>query len=92
MGLQLAGNGGAGLFEAGVVQLVASLHGSAAGFTGAMLEGLGGLAAAAGLLRKPVADAGGDQHGAFTGRCGDTVAATRVCEAIRSKSVWGVLV
>ena len=52
--LQLAGNGGDGMFEAAVVQLVAALHGgSLAGFREAMLEGIAGLAAAAGLLRKP---------------------------------------
>lgn len=80
VGLQLAGNGGDGLFEAAVVQLVLALHGSGAGFMAAMLDGIAALAAAAGLLRKPAAADSSDmrddaedqqqqlqQHVAFTG-------------------------
>jgi hypothetical protein len=75
-GLQLSGNGGDGMFEAAVVQLVAAMEGSGAGFMAAMLDGSAALAAAAGLLRKPAAaaaagDAAGEgveqRHAVFTG-------------------------
>uniref|UniRef100_A0A383VSX8 Nuclear condensin complex subunit 3 C-terminal domain-containing protein n=1 Tax=Tetradesmus obliquus TaxID=3088 RepID=A0A383VSX8_TETOB len=57
-GLQLAGNGGEGLFEAAVTQLVLAVQGAGAGFTVAMLDGVAPLAAAAGLLAKPGGEAG----------------------------------
>jgi hypothetical protein len=57
-GLQLAGNGGEGLFEAAVTQLVLAVQGAGADFTVAMLDGVAPLAAAAGLLAKPGSDAG----------------------------------
>jgi hypothetical protein len=57
-GLQLAGNGGEGLFEAAVTQLVLAVQGAGAGFTLAMLDGIAPLAAAAGLLAKPGSEAG----------------------------------
>jgi hypothetical protein len=69
-GLQLAGNGGDGMFEAAVVQLVAAMQGSTENFAAAMLDGIADLAAEAGLLRKPSGDmaaATGQQHGVFTG-------------------------
>lgn len=69
-GLQLAGNGGDGMFEAAVVQLVAAMQGSTEGFAAAMLDGIADLAAAAGLLRKPagdLAETSEQQHGVFTG-------------------------
>jgi hypothetical protein len=57
-GLQLAGNGGEGLFEAAVTQLVLAVQGAGAGFTVAMLDGIAPLAAAAGLLAKPGSEDG----------------------------------
>lgn len=57
-GLQLAGNGGEGLFEAAVTQLVLAVQAAGAGFTVAMLDGVAPLAAAAGLLAKPGGEAG----------------------------------
>jgi hypothetical protein len=57
-GLQLAGNGGEGLFEAAVTQLVLAVQGAGAEFTVAMLDGIAPLAAAAGLLAKPGSEAG----------------------------------
>lgn len=64
-GMQLAGNGGDGAFEGAVVSLVAALQGgpAAPGFMGAMLEGIAALAAAVGLLRKPVAAAAEGETG-----------------------------
>lgn len=49
-GMQLAGNGGDGHFEAAVVQLVLAVQGAGAGFTVAMLDGIAQIAAGAGLL------------------------------------------
>ncbi|KAF6263324.1 nuclear condensing complex subunit [Scenedesmus sp. NREL 46B-D3] len=57
-GLQLAGNGGDGLFEAAVTQLVLAVQGAGAGFVVTMLDGIAPLAAAAGLLTKPGSEAG----------------------------------
>ena len=70
-GLQLEGNGGDGMFESAVVQLVAAMQGTTAGFVSAMLDGIADLAAGAGLLRKP-AD-GADEHVSFTGGAGERV-------------------
>ncbi len=64
-GLQLEGNGGDGVFEGAVVQLVAAMQGTTAGFVAAMLDGIADLAAAAGLMRKP--GDGTEEHGRFTG-------------------------
>eukprot|EP00775_Hariotina_reticulata_P011494 gene11494-11637_t len=56
-GLQLVGNGGDGLYEGCLVQLVLQVQGGAgSGFTASLLEGLAPLAAAAGVLSKPQAD------------------------------------
>ncbi|WIA22943.1 hypothetical protein OEZ85_001312 [Tetradesmus obliquus] len=65
-GLQLAGNGGEGLFEAAVTQLVLAVQGAGAGFTVAMLDGVAPLAAAAGLLAKPGGEAGAAAAAAVT--------------------------
>jgi hypothetical protein len=55
--MHLVGNGGDGLFEGCVVQLVLQVQGGAgSSFTASVLEGLVPLAAAAGVLRKPQAD------------------------------------
>lgn len=51
-GLQLAGNGGDGQFEAAVTHLVMAVQGAGSGLIGAMLGGIAPLASAAGLLAK----------------------------------------
>lgn len=64
-GMQLAGAGGDGAFEAAVAALVMAVQGSPSSYTAAMLDGVASLAAAAGVLRKPGGAADGER---FSGR------------------------